>query len=171
MKFDLLDELNDAQEEYQKLVRKKGEKGIKKAFKQFFDEYPDVSTVQWTQYTPYFMDGDPCIFGVNDLQVKFETVMANAFKYLKDGLKKMYEKSDDKQQAMEEVLGELEEGGDYGNGFFDEWGLAQTSLKKDFGDLNSAVLGMSDALENIFGDHVQITVTADEITTEEYSHD
>jgi hypothetical protein len=27
---------------------------------------PTVASFSWIQYTPYFQDGDPCVFGVND---------------------------------------------------------------------------------------------------------
>lgn len=30
-----------------------------------FDTHPDLLALQWTQYTPYFNDGEPCEFGVN----------------------------------------------------------------------------------------------------------
>lgn len=33
-------------------------------------KYPLVEAIQWTQYTPGFNDGDPCLFGVNDLHFK-----------------------------------------------------------------------------------------------------
>ena len=28
-----------------------------------FEEYPQLDTISWTQYTPYFNDGDVCEFG------------------------------------------------------------------------------------------------------------
>jgi hypothetical protein len=34
---------------------------------QFFKDFPEILSVYWTQYTPYFMDGDACEFGVNDV--------------------------------------------------------------------------------------------------------
>lgn len=30
-----------------------------------FDKYPGVKNVRWTQYTPYFNDGDSCEFSTN----------------------------------------------------------------------------------------------------------
>lgn len=30
-----------------------------------FQKFPDVESVGWTQYTPYFNDGEPCHFGIN----------------------------------------------------------------------------------------------------------
>jgi hypothetical protein len=33
--------------------------------KKIFEEFPTLLYFGWTQYTPYFNDGDPCEFGVN----------------------------------------------------------------------------------------------------------
>ena len=35
-------------------------------FTHIFEKYPNLEAFQWTQYTPYFNDGDECTFGVND---------------------------------------------------------------------------------------------------------
>lgn len=35
-------------------------------FKQLFEKNPTVNLVYWSQYTPYFNDGDPCRFNVQD---------------------------------------------------------------------------------------------------------
>lgn len=34
-------------------------------FKELFARYPKLQSFEWTQYTPYFNDGEACIFGVN----------------------------------------------------------------------------------------------------------
>jgi len=31
-----------------------------------FDEFEEIVAVRWRQYTPYFNDGDPCVFRVNE---------------------------------------------------------------------------------------------------------
>lgn len=41
---------------------------IQSIFDAFFDKYPMVKTIHWTQYTPYFNDGDPCEFGVHEFR-------------------------------------------------------------------------------------------------------
>lgn len=38
---------------------------MKDVFKTFFDSYPEVKTIHWTQYAPYFNDGEECVFSVN----------------------------------------------------------------------------------------------------------
>jgi len=42
-----------------------GTKLIKEVFKEFFDKNPGITAVVWTQYTPFFNDGDTCTFSVN----------------------------------------------------------------------------------------------------------
>lgn len=37
--------------------------------KSFFDQFPSVKQMSWTQYTPWFNDGDECVFGVNDVEL------------------------------------------------------------------------------------------------------
>ena len=32
-----------------------------------FDTCPEVHQIHWTQYTPYFNDGEECMFGVNEI--------------------------------------------------------------------------------------------------------
>lgn len=40
------------------------------ALDKLFESFPDVEKVRWTQYTPSFNDGDPCVFGVGEVRVK-----------------------------------------------------------------------------------------------------
>jgi hypothetical protein len=42
-----------------------GTKLIKEVFKEFFDKNPGITAVVWTQYTPFFNDGDTCTFSVS----------------------------------------------------------------------------------------------------------
>ena len=38
-------------------------------FKAVFDKHPDVKSIKWKQYTPYFNDGDACTFSVHEAYV------------------------------------------------------------------------------------------------------
>lgn len=53
-------------------VRKAGGEAFYEEFKPLFEKYPEVETVSWTQYTPYFNDGDTCEFGVHEINVNGE---------------------------------------------------------------------------------------------------
>jgi hypothetical protein len=43
---------------------------LNESFIEFFTKNPEFKSVFWTQYTPHFMDGDECVFSVNDVYVK-----------------------------------------------------------------------------------------------------
>lgn len=53
-------------EEMMKKVQETLRANMKGVFKAFFDSYPEVKTIHWTQYAPYFNDGEECVFGVNE---------------------------------------------------------------------------------------------------------
>lgn len=55
-------------DDYKKAVKQDGMKLFKEHFKQLFDTTPNLRKIAWTQYTPRFSDGDPCLFGVYDFQ-------------------------------------------------------------------------------------------------------
>ena len=40
---------------------------MKEAFREFFEKYDVVDNIFWTQYTPYFNDGESCEFSVGDV--------------------------------------------------------------------------------------------------------
>ena len=40
---------------------------MKEAFREFLEKYDNVDNIFWTQYTPYFNDGEACEFSVNDV--------------------------------------------------------------------------------------------------------
>lgn len=53
-------------------------------FKSFFERFPEVYCVCWTQYSPYFNDGEPCRFGVNESSVVFLDQLDDDFECLAD---------------------------------------------------------------------------------------
>lgn len=46
-----------------------GQDLFKPFFEKLFLDHPDAQRVRWTQYTPHFNDGDPCVFNVHEAQV------------------------------------------------------------------------------------------------------
>jgi hypothetical protein len=70
MDFKALEEnfkqLNAQMEAARKEMQAKSTGFVEAACKQFFDACPEVEAVQWTQYTPYFNDGETCEFSVHE---------------------------------------------------------------------------------------------------------
>lgn len=36
-------------------------------FEPVFNDFPEIDAMEWSQYTPFFNDGDACIFSVNEI--------------------------------------------------------------------------------------------------------
>lgn len=56
-----LQKAKDAREEAGKLAKD----ALSEGAKAIFEEYPKLTGFRWTQYTPYFNDGEACEFSVN----------------------------------------------------------------------------------------------------------
>jgi hypothetical protein len=62
----MLNDLKDLREEQEKIrkeLHKRSEEIFQKYSKELFIKYPEMKRFSWTQYTPYFNDGDTCEFG------------------------------------------------------------------------------------------------------------
>lgn len=166
------DELQAKKAEYEKLIQKDGEVAVKELFNEIFAAYPKLEAVRWSQYTPYFADGDALIFRVNDLEVKFKEVKDGKVRCIKSKCKveigsvafcpqcgTEQPDSSERQKAEDE------------QDFQENYGLEDKSLKQAIINLDRTFRSMEDVMLAIFGDHARITATRDEITVEEYSHD
>jgi hypothetical protein len=51
-----------AKEDLDKKIQAEGMIAVKEFLKEYFEKRPDVYGIKWTQYTPYFNDGEPCVF-------------------------------------------------------------------------------------------------------------
>lgn len=164
--FDLKS-LAKLKEEYQEKISKDGEAALKEALKFFFDKYPAIQSLTWTQYTPYFNDGDACVFHVNDVCVNFND-MSVARTFLKNEATWEY---DYNQQKLIRPLTDEEMLENQEDHSWDAWNLKESPLKEDLGELASQICGAEDVMEIIFGDHVKVTAYKNKIEVDEYEHD
>jgi hypothetical protein len=65
--MEIIDNLKEVKQEIDKATEKLRIL-LKPAFDAVFERYPEVQAIRWTQYTPYFNDGEPCEFGVHDIE-------------------------------------------------------------------------------------------------------
>jgi hypothetical protein len=111
-----------------------------------FEKYPGVKNVRWTQYTPYFNDGDPCEFSTN----------AGYAELNYDGDEDDDNEDDEESEESETAKAELVEVPEEAEGEFQE---VLSSINDSF-------------YKDLFGDHVEVTVNRDgTIDVEEYDHD
>ena len=164
MDSNLIGAINDLAAEKAKFKDKEKDLANKvlKALKNMMGNNPDVVAIRWNQYTPHFNDGDACMFGVNDLDLKF-----------REGLLKVEQ---DGNGDDDDFI--------YGWDIDDDWFEEKSdimnhkdirALKKTVTNLNDAFNVLKDSMEdsmlNLFGDGVQVTVTATGVDVEEYAHD
>lgn len=126
---------------------------IKPMLSEFIKQNPQVSAVKWTQYTPYFNDGDQCTFNVHEPSFFFAADPENNNPEDHDGFESY----------------SMNRGADY------KWGPslehASAATQAACYELSGELQGVSDALEELFGDHVRVIVTADGVSVDEYNHD
>lgn len=110
-----------------------------------------ITSIGWTQYTPYFNDGEECTFGVhNDSllingedEYDLEWYSWKIDEYLKSG-----KYADEK----------------------DKWNIDEYKIVEEFKEVLSQI--PEDFYKELFGDHSEVTVKADgTIATEQYEHD
>lgn len=166
---DAIKELKNIETELESLNKAKKELGNKVTgmLKNLINKTDLIEAVRWTQYTPYFNDGEACLFSVNDIQFKFSDKLHDNGHLNKsknddfddDGFTDQY---DFDTKAFFDSKREVVNYKDID---------ALESLTDDIAYAHSVLSGLGDDLKEILGDHVQVTVTRKGIETEEYSHD
>lgn len=144
--MDLIATLTKAAKERQDLeniARERAKTGVGPGLQQFLKDHPELESVRWTQYTPYFNDGDTCKFGIHELYFR--------------------PSDEDEQAALDDS--------DYGDGYSSIYEARGRSYHADLSALESALSAAEPEMLSVFGDHVQVTVTADGVDVEEYEHE
>jgi len=141
---------------------------IKASLKTFFGEFPEVAKLKWTQYTPYFNDGEACVFGVNSVEAVLKTD-----KKAKPEASEEEEDEDEDDDSDGQDSWHFEYHADKKNdpSLDDETRKRYELISKALKEFDTAFGKMEDALLFAFGDHVEITCTPKDITVDEYSHD
>lgn len=147
-----------AQEQIKK-AREEANETAKAAFKEVSDElfkkHPQLVSFGWRQYTPYFNDGDECIFGAH---TDYPTIRM-AKEALTDKEAKDAEEYDEEEFY---VTQEMKKKSKAERTPYEAAGMAVIAMLEPFDN---------DTLKECFGDHVTITVTRDGPKVHAYEHD
>lgn len=162
------DKLIKDQEELRKQFQERAQALFKNITKEFFDKNPGITGVVWTQYTPYFNDGDTCEFAVNDCT--FTNAPIDELDDIRWG---EYEGETEGVWATENVAHALSTESSY----YKE--MKETMLASGGIDPESCTLFSkavcSHEMENVmlamFGDHAKIIASRNGFDVDEYSHD
>jgi len=158
----LFEEITKGKEEIAAIKTQLSEK-LKLTFhglsKELFRIYPDLKSFGWTQYTPYFNDGEECTFTSNH---DYPTINGND---------ENYGESEQPEGVLDIVMlgKELIYDGnwkkipnpDY-NPFYKEVVSTVKEFLNQFDD---------EDMKDLFGNHVSVHVTEENVVVEEYEHD
>lgn len=174
-----MQELNLEMNALKKKYLETGKEHFTIAMKEFFELYPFVSKIQWCQYTPYFNDGDECIFSVHDPEILFDFEVlgqecpyedeeynygeGSDFNVIADHYKEWYTENDWAATAvMNQAAVE--------NALFDK-GYDVVSFTNTWSELQSFICSEEDLMKDLFGDHAIIEVTNKGASSDDYDHD
>lgn len=54
-------------------MEEEGKKLLNETFRELFEKYPELDAIGWTQYAPYFNDGEPCEFSVHSASYRLKS--------------------------------------------------------------------------------------------------
>lgn len=130
---------------------KDGQELIKKAFTEFFNQNTKVQAVAWTQYTPYFNDGEPCVFRMNGFYAVptelYDEAIENGCSHVDYGFCKW---------SSEKTVGK-------------HFSLLEWTKVKDFLEVLEEL--PDELFEDMFGDHTEVVATREGFEVKEHDHD
>ena len=136
--------VTSAMDEARKKVAEHGKAAVAALFKRFFQEYPNITAIGWTQYTPYFNDGDACVFSLGELYASTDTC-------------------DFSHASLHDE--------EFGFGDNYDWGKKPGGKKIQAALRRLGESVSQDVFEAAFGDHVLVIATPAGIHVNQYSHD
>jgi hypothetical protein len=162
-------ELQKQIKEARKKIKVEAQSIIKGVFDEFFEKHPNVYAIGWTQYTPYWQDGEECTFRVNEIKLFLS----------KDSQE---EDEDDYHEGDQELLrdrayyakdGDQEELAKIDAKIAQAGGIdAYKAIVKDFGVVTKILEAIeNEYMEMLYGDHVSVLYTKKGVKVEEYDHE
>jgi hypothetical protein len=163
---DEFDKLLEEQNALRAKFQAKAQELFKQVTKELFDKNPGVTAVIWTQYTPYFNDGDTCTFGVN------EPYFTNANDEQMEDITRYGEYEGEEEGVWSEGDWVLTGDSEYCANRRKEMnleGVDPKSLSKFSRLIQSSE--MEDVMLAMFDDHSRICATRDGFDVDEHDHD
>lgn len=143
-----------------------GEAILQKAKEIVFDQNPTVKKIGWTQYTPYFNDGDACEFGVGEpYGITGDMDEDEQEEAIWSGVTSLME-----QVPFAEASDEAK--ATYINSTWKPQYIFEPSQESQaLTEFYISIMNNSDILLKAFGDHRRIEITPDLIEVSWYDHD
>jgi hypothetical protein len=152
--------LADELENYKKEMMEKGQSLLQKYFNEFFEDFPEVKGLKWEQYTPYFNDGDECIFHVYFGYITFKDIEdEDEDEYLEESetwIECWSYRYDLKRQYGEDQT---------------MWPERESERYEAIKELEKTLTSNPEILKSVFGDHCRVLVTPGGAEVSECYHD
>lgn len=171
LKFESLDTLVELKAQFERRCREAGASAVKSAAKVLFDTYPQIVGIKWAQYTPYFNDGDECIFGVHG--VEYAVVNPNIDQEKRDLEARILEASSKKDFRQAERLQDQLESMDEPDWHSPRstWHEEYAQIDADLDAFENRIQSLGSVMKTMFDDHSEVTVTRTEVKVESYEHE
>lgn len=162
------EQLISDQAELQRKFQEQAQGMFKEITKEFFDKNPGITGVVWTQYTPYFNDGDTCEFSVNE--ATFTNAPADELEDIRYG---EYEGEAEGVWACENVDHVLKSDREWYKETADKIRAAGGVDAESCALMSTAICSgdMEDVMRAMFGDHVKVIATREGFEVNDYDHD
>lgn len=146
--------------ELERKIQSFGKDAFTEEFAPFFAANPQVDGVLWSQYTPYFNDGDECVFGVNDPSLILSVDAAKSI-------------CTDENADFSDAGTEDERFGWDNPRCVKSWSLSKTPFNLDQIGFSTLWKGIpEEVFRSVFGDHVEVRVMRNgEVFIEDCEHD
>lgn len=160
---DNMNELIESFTSFKQTIQEKLKKEFKTIISKLFEQNSELKAIVWVQYTPYFNDGDPCIFQIGD--VSFTNATGNDLQDIHWG------EYDGKNKDVRVLSTYTTLTGKWARDEDKEYAkLIDFETCKKVGQLMTSE-EMKDVMLATFGDHVKVIATREGFTIEEYDHD
>jgi hypothetical protein len=146
----MVDRMTKAREDFEKTQKEISSKAKNEIAETFGGLLPKGFRITWTQYTPYFNDGEPCVFGVRTASILTVSADNDDDDDNREDALELYFKPNKKDLPAGLEL-------DVAIAIYDAWKLLEKS---------------KDLLLGTFGNHTRVTIRhGGKIKTAEYDHD
>lgn len=142
--------------------------GLAQVCRQLFEENPRLKSFSWNQYTPYFNDGEECVFEAN-----YRYLEVNGFDEYGE-----YQPRDDQEHNSLNIFKNIDSKneGDWRNPKIVFKPKDDSEETKQDAQTLQNIFDLLKSFENreykdMFGDHVTVTVTREGVQTEYCDHD
>lgn len=135
--------------ELQEQMKQTIEKEFNNSIKEIFRLVPRLKCFAWNQYSPYFNDGDECVFSVKQV---------NALSFVPEYASYSYEIEDENDFIIGEYDGANEE-------------FLSNEERNAIQEVIEFIESNDDLMENLYGNHVSVILTVDGAKVEHFEHD